>query len=1050
MKRMNANEGYDAGSRAGLLGRAVCAIGGAALLSGCFPAMRPSDAGNAAFVRQALPVIQGRRPQSHEEVRLLTDVIVALGDDASARAAVVRALMEDEAYVEHWDALVSDHLRVVRDGDQGYAGCYSNEPTAPEASPGALARAMRGTAAPGTSPRDPVASGYNMTDVLRSSLRADDLSVAYRAHLFAFAARPLGGAGQTEPQLRDDFTKKFLGTYVERNLACLSCHNGSWSRSGEQTGWDRTYPMPAYFEKALFGAHEGTDGSHIGAYFRSDVRGGGTPPWGLSACGSFGDATVEDGVDATFGQAGTDPRRSTVWDLDASFARGVWGLQRDGLNRRASGTCNASCLGCNASTPTPPAADLPAVRESARVLLQSRCTGGCHGAGDWASNLGDAAHWDDLLVRQPTGSPYVVPQNRGASKLWQRVTLPDGDPHRMPRAPRAPLTDPEKETLGRYIDSLGSATACTSCGTDVCDGMAREVSGDESFAYLAGAALVDNVFADVFGKKLTVVHGFSRNAHELQVHASLTNQLVYLNGGQGWSLKSTLVSLLTSKLFNRLPSQVGDGDNPYELPLLLDPWTEGDPRPIVPLPSPPPPLRVRAPWEAANAMTEGVHRHDADTLLRAASVALGWPKPQRHGGVYPASGVVDATGAFVSYAKPGSDSVSFQGLLAWEGAVGACGAQPGDWISQLMGRIEAYRAAHGVNPTYEQIVLAVKDRVISDPTIDGGVSDPDDPTDEDRPLVPGGVKSEVERTVLAQHFGVASLDVRVPGTDIEPAVRSLCGALLESPQYWLAGIAQTSLGTDPAVFDDTYEARCNDLAPRLADMGKPIVCHAGSVSAAPLASASIRERLGAICPGGVCGLVPWASDATCIKAPYKCVPEPPVCDPRCTDLACCGTETRAAPASTPGALYAWLQGGKIVEAKGVTLFRAAKQFAAETAQPGAVLDLGDWLTVVPGGLLTIASGNEKLTTRPGGVLPKTDKTKTGWALLVAGIPKLGKMDPFAEVAVPKEHVEKLLRSPALRWGEAGPRRIDPKQQAPKQSVPTKQVPVLTHGVLSKP
>ena len=75
----------------------------------------------------------------------------------------------------------------------------------------------------------------------------------------------------------------------------------------------------------------------------------------------------------------------------------------------------------------------------------------------------------------------------------------------------------------------------------------------------------------------------------------------------------------------------------YDWPLELDPWSELDPRrpPIsedgwTPGTSPKPKEGYSAeqnPQNHRNAMTEGIRRYPAYTLVRSAYTALGWPVP---------------------------------------------------------------------------------------------------------------------------------------------------------------------------------------------------------------------------------------------------------------------------------------------------------------------------------------------------------------------------------------------------------------------------------------
>src|SRR4051812_4468979 len=100
----------------------------AAALGGCsscslLTTIPPDDAGDASFVRQAVPKLLGRKVHGSEETKLLVDVIRAT-PEGRGREELLGALMGDAEFSQHWQENLVDMLRVNRIGDKQQAGCY--------------------------------------------------------------------------------------------------------------------------------------------------------------------------------------------------------------------------------------------------------------------------------------------------------------------------------------------------------------------------------------------------------------------------------------------------------------------------------------------------------------------------------------------------------------------------------------------------------------------------------------------------------------------------------------------------------------------------------------------------------------------------------------------------------------------------------------------------------------------------------------------------------------------------------------------------------------
>jgi hypothetical protein len=346
------------------------------------------------------------------------------------------------------------------------------------------------------------------------------------------------------------------------------------------------------------------------------------------------------------------------------------------------------------------------------------------------------------------------------------------------------------------------------------------------------------------GYSLTLVHGFPRNAAQRDILLELTSHFIV----EGWSLRTLLTDIVTHPLWNQAAPDAGCGDNPYLYPPVFDPWVIAEEDPLL----------------RGNSMGDALHRAPARVLLRMASEALSWAPPA----AFPS--IVDeelhkAVGVFVKDAEPGFSGVDFQGMLAWEARFGACGEAPAvplvddpdatcqgrcgelapagcycnsdcvdygdccadyapacapvaplfDWVAALAAVVQARAAAEPESPpTVREVAVALKDRLVTEPRV----------LPDEEPLV-------------AALFGVPSLDVPVTGVPgWEGRARLLCGALLQSPQFWLVGLAPEDQPDAPSlvVGAATYLDHCEALAPVIVplDMGA-VACEDGALSFVP-------------------------------------------------------------------------------------------------------------------------------------------------------------------------------------------------------------------------
>jgi hypothetical protein len=268
---------------------ASAVVAASVILMGAMPSAPPDDAGHAAFVRQAVPKLLGRKLKGAEEVKVLADLAGLVG-----REAVLRALMEEPEFIEHWTNVILDDLRVQRQnatfGAEALPDCF-DRPMRQGAPDAGLARHVRNEPLARPAPDSP----FNMIDLIRSALVLDDISPVFRAYPIAVWRQRPEGPGATEDDRKEQEAAvgdRLSHILLNRGPACQSCHNTGFSTSGAGSGWNRTFPIPYELEAAVYGSvYDSAELVVKEAYpiFRHDqfVR---DPepfqgPWGLAGCG---------------------------------------------------------------------------------------------------------------------------------------------------------------------------------------------------------------------------------------------------------------------------------------------------------------------------------------------------------------------------------------------------------------------------------------------------------------------------------------------------------------------------------------------------------------------------------------------------------------------------------------------------------------------------------------------------------------------------------------------------------------------------------------------
>lgn len=1006
------------------------------------PSAESDDAGDYAFVRQVVPLVTGRKIRGYAETQVLADLV-----RETDRATLLRLMMKGSPdyrgeYIAHWSDLMVDWMRVHRNTSKAQTACFGDPRlSSPDDRIARYIRdndAFRGTGHPGVS-LGGGATDFNMSDVLNSALRLDNVAPAWQAYLFAMVDKPIAGNEVTEQNRRIDLGATFTHVYTSRQMTCLGCHTSTTSASGPETYWNRHFPVFGNFEKAVFGFDTGRDSREVEALLRVDgVRSGTAQPWGLDNCGAFRPPASITNDPLTIPETGepletyfVEPlgRRASVWNLEARLRDGIQTLATNGFERGPDGDVAAACSFCRNSCDAdgnPSTNPVHAALEAdVQTIVNERCVS-CHTDrhDEWAGNA-----WRNDWI----DSNLIVPGNPAASRVIQRVS--PGAMSRMPPSYatgnasdgtplNTALTSAQIDSISEWILTLTEGEGdCSMCA--VLDCAENNVDGNAAFAYLVASNVVSNAWSEVFGAELTIANYFPRSPGQGSALWNLTENEFLPNN---WSLQRVLSRMMTSSLFNRRAPEYSLRPYSYELPLAFDPWTEADPRvPPRALPGWTPDSSDGPESDPAfslddnanrslvyNGIGDAIHRYRPRSLLYSIHSAMDWPAPRRFlSSSYPSDSLRKAIGQFWRDAEPGFNDVDFQGLLNWESTHGRCDnpTASDDWIDKLIAEIPAFNSANPASPVrFRDLAVTMKDWLLGYGSID------DDPGD-----IPTGASAS-ERALIETLLG--GWDSAVDATDVmlEQGLRDYCGVLVQTPQFLLAGIAPMGPGEEPrmqvcsdSAGDCSYQAICERFQPALSGPAQ-LICNEDSLEVRyPFVPPPIDQ----ICPGGRCGFIDIDVDIDCLQDPASC-PSPPKCDLGCATIDCCGGPLP--PLDRPGYLLGDLAGSTVGTTSGV-LVRPQQTNEFSPLQPGQRLQAGDILALMKGSTLEIQSG-EKVTSRVDD-MPSKGKSGT-WYLVVAEPQVEGRRQLEFQIrhSLPRSFQNSALSNPWTRYGEVGPPQMD--------------------------
>ncbi|MEP7120866.1 MAG: hypothetical protein ABJE95_08155 [Byssovorax sp.] len=307
---------------------------------------------------------------------------------------------------------------------------------------------------------------------------------------------------------------------------------------------------------------------------------------------------------------------------------------------------------------------------------------------------------------------------------------------------------------------------------------------DEAFAYLVAENIVEKVWEEIMGSRLTIANYFARTAEQRDVLQALTEHFV----ARHFSLKTLIFDIVAHPAFNLKAPDEGCGSADYELPNLFDPWTKSDNDPL----------------KRGNSPADGVFAVSARPLVRSLHRAMEWPARLDFPADNQEASFQSAIGYFLKDADPGYRGLDFQGRLTWEATYASCPNLTGnDVISKIV-----FKAGTLPGTTLADGVIALKDRLVGDPTIE--------PT--------------VEKPALEALFGVPVSNTALG--KLEEKLRALCGVLVSSPQLMLGGIPPKDTRDIPKLTPDdiTYKGTCGYLAGYFASASAPYVVTCGATS----------------------------------------------------------------------------------------------------------------------------------------------------------------------------------------------------------------------------
>ncbi|MBK6919219.1 MAG: hypothetical protein IPH07_17625 [Deltaproteobacteria bacterium] len=311
------------------------------------------DAGDEAWAKRVVPLIQGRRVEGIREARVIAQMVEqldALGVDG--RYTVALGLASGDHYLDRWKQWIYDQLRVNVNSDRRNEDCYDTFTNAAGGTD--VAEHIRDNPASAN-----FGQSFRLGDVVYSSLLLDDISPAYRADMYARQSAPVVAGNVTQAELEAiniaNYGKIFESSYLGRFTECMDCHRTEMSvTDNADPAFDRHWPLPGNVELAVYGPDAALPNApRAHAIFRRYgfsstpwLAPEGAPPgsqtaWGMDAsCGLFNfnaDADYLLTPDEAY-MVGEYELGSTITQLDDRMRMGFEALYDGGLQTEPDGT----------------------------------------------------------------------------------------------------------------------------------------------------------------------------------------------------------------------------------------------------------------------------------------------------------------------------------------------------------------------------------------------------------------------------------------------------------------------------------------------------------------------------------------------------------------------------------------------------------------------------------------------------------------------------------------------------------------------------------------
>jgi hypothetical protein len=767
-----------------------------AVIPGCpEPAQAPGvePGSDEAFVRLAVPLVWGRLPKSVNEVSALTQIV-----QQTSQADLIRAMADSVEFREHWTQRLMDRMYVNRVDDRANPDCYDLRWQTGDVGP-ELAEFVRDNDA--SSSRWP--TQFTMLDLFDSALQLDDLSVLYRANLFAQLSKErLPLSADDDKDLRKNLVGVTLRSYMNRSHECMPCHNSEFSVTGHQDPeLDRTWEIPGHFEKALFADSGGGDVEAISAYLRR-----------LDVLVGFAYETMNGLVDGCTArqQPGCENCLCEEWVCNnrPSCCTDTWDEEcvsmcqgNPEINNGAS--CEAGVPddfdGCEAAV-SHPGCNGCACEEIVCAQNQLCCERGWHqGCVDMCTQAGfcelpPEPDPDELDGAAPWGMYWRC------GRYWE-----EGDiaPDLMGQQGHFIETDGTQANIWQFERRFAAGLDKLRDGLAVGDDLV--VDGEEAFAWLWAVNIADDAWEDAFGQRLTISNQFPRNEAQRDTLHGLANRFVE----SGYSLTELLVAVATHPYFNQAPPAIiEEVDTAYGLDPIVDPWSvdAGDTE------------------TAGNTEGDTLFRHAPRVLLRTVSTNMGWWALNSfpEGNPSPETRAQEDLGVFLKDSLRGFSGTDAQFLATWEMFYGDCTGQPelpfddegpgppfgdddddfgddddrppmgDDFITALI------QEGTEAGATWGELLSALKDRMLADPLID----DPD----------------EVAALSAIVGHGFDDRPANGTGQEVDLLLRASCSAMIASPQFLLGGMpGPDRVGLQPGFVasGSSFEGICQDLSAQL-------------------------------------------------------------------------------------------------------------------------------------------------------------------------------------------------------------------------------------------